>query len=166
MSSKPVIKFVSKDAQKAVQALGDVDRLVQLEVRKLVKAGMKAVRGVAVANMSGRAGGGTYPRRSGMISAMADGVRLNAGSAYPWAFGAEFGAHKAWVFGRVSSQDALSRRQFAPWGGNQIRIRGQTYRGWLIAPAMAELDKFLPPLMMKQINELVQRSHRNRRVGL
>ena len=165
MTQQKGVRIVSKDAQRAVQALGDIDRQVQLEVRRLVKTGMKAVRVMAVANMRRRAGGGTYPRRAGMIEAMSDGVRLNTG-AYPWAAGAEFGAHKAWVFGRVTSQDALSRRQFAPWGGSQIRIRGQSFKGWLIAPAMQELDRFLPDIMMKQINGLVQDSHRKRRVGL
>ena len=165
MAQKTGIRIVSKDATRAVRALGEVDRDVQGEVRKLVKTGVKAVRIIAVSNMRRRAGGGTYPRRSGMIEAMSDGVRLNAGGAYPWAFGAEFGAHQVWLWGRPRSQESLTRRTFAPWGGNFIRIRGQTYRGWLIAPAMQELDKFLPPLMLKQINELVVKAHRRNRVG-
>jgi len=125
---------------------------------------MKAIRVLAVSNMQGRSGGGTYPRRAGMITTRAQGIVLNAGSTYPWAFGAEFGAERAWVFGRVTSQSKLAKRQFAPWGTNRMRLRGRSFQGWLIAPAMVEADPFISNGILRQIEELVREA--NNRAGV
>lgn len=160
------VTIVSKDARNAAKAIGVVDREVQREIKGLIKLGVRAARQRAVGNMKARHGGGTYPRRAGMIEAMVDSIKLNRGSQYPWAFGSEFGAQRAWVFGRVTSQEKLSRRQFAPHGANSVTIRGQTYRGWLIAPAMEELDKFLTPAILEEIQTLVAVEHRKRGVGI
>jgi hypothetical protein len=61
--------------------------------------------------MRGRPGGGTYRRDYQDIGTIQDRVVIRRGGT---ALGAEFGAVNAWVFGRETTQAALSRRQFPP----------------------------------------------------
>lgn len=61
--------------------------------------------------MRGRPGGGSYRRDYEDIGTIRDRVVIRRGGT---ALGAEFGAVNAWVFGRETTQAALSRRQFAP----------------------------------------------------
>jgi hypothetical protein len=69
------------------------------------------------------------------------------GGKYPWAWGAEYGARRAWVFGRVTTQNQLRRRQFPVWRGNQFVTRGVSGPGWIIQPALREnLDRVLDRL--------------------
>lgn len=115
--------------------------------RDLLRDGAKTIQTAAQFRLRARPGGGAYPRRSGMIGRSAGakgaGVTLRGGR-YPWAWGAEFGAKRAWVYGRVTSASRLRRRQFPIWRGNQFVVRGRSGPGWIIQPAIREnLDRVL-----------------------
>lgn len=124
----------SKDLDQAIRALKrtDADEAAAESFRKSTPEVVKDAR----SNLASRNGGGTYPRRRGMITEDRDGVRLNVGGTYPWAKGAEFGANSVWVFGRRLPASSARRRQFAPWSGAAFTIKGRT--GHLIGDAIRE----------------------------
>jgi len=133
------------DLSAAVRALGRFDRDLQREAKDALRTGAKTIQAAAQAKVARRPGGGTYPRRRGMVGRSVTqrgaGIKLR-GKKYPWAWGAEWGAKRAWVFGRVTTQGKLSRRQFPVWRGNQFVIRGRSGPGWIIQPAIREnLDR-------------------------
>ena len=84
--------------------------------------------------MSSRDGGGTYPRRSGMITEDRAGMRINVGGSYPWARGAEFGSRTSMVFGRRVPNSSLSRPHFAPWSGKKFTLTGKV--GYLVGETL------------------------------
>lgn len=131
----------------ALRGLNTVDREAGRTARALLADGAKTIQHAAQAKLGRRPGGGTYPRRTGMVgrsaSAKGAGVTLRGGR-YPWAWGAEYGARRAWVWGRVTVQSKLRRRQFPIWRGNQFVVRGRGGPGWIIQPAIREnLDRVL-----------------------
>jgi hypothetical protein len=123
----------------AIRALNRANRDLGAEARGVLREAAITVQTAARARMG--AGGGNYPHRAGMIGRSASskgaGVSLKVGR-YPWAYGAEFGAKRAWVFGRVMSAGKLRRRQFPVWRGNQFVVRGSSGPGWLIQPAIRD----------------------------
>ena len=129
-----VLTVESKDLAQAVKGLrrADPEKTATDSFTESVPAVVKDAR----SNMARRKGGGTYPRRSGMIVADKSGVRLNVGGAYPWAKGAEFGANSGWVFGRRVPASSMKRRQFAPWSGRTFSLTGQT--SYLIGQAVKD----------------------------
>lgn len=144
----------------ALRALNRVNKEAGTMARELVREGAKTIQTEAQRRARGRAGGGTYPRRMGMIGRSAStkgGAIKLAGSKYPWAWGAEYGARRAWVFGRVTTQGRLRRRQFPVWRGNQFVVRGASGPGWLIQPAIrAKLERVLTD-MADGLSELISR---------
>lgn len=133
------------DLAAAIRALGRFDRDIQAEAKDALRAGAKTIQTAAQKKLMRKPGGGSYPARKGMIgrstTAKGAGIRLR-GKRYRWAWGAEYGAKRAWVFGRVMTQGRLARRQFAVWRGNQFVVRGRTGPGWIIQPAIREnVDK-------------------------
>jgi hypothetical protein len=129
----------------SLRALKRVDDDLGNEARELLRAAAKVIQVDAQGRPGRRPGGGSYPRRRGMVgrSATSQGAAVTLrGARYPWAWGAEFGAKRAWVFGRVLIQSRLRRRQFPVWRGNQFVVRGSSGPGWIIAPAIrANLDR-------------------------
>lgn len=105
--------------------------------RDVIREGAKVIQFDARRRLG--AGGGRYPKRAGMIGRSASsrgaGIKL-AGRKYPWSWGAEFGARRAWVYGRVTTQNAMRRRTFPVWRGNQFVVRGRGGPGWIIQPAI------------------------------
>jgi len=130
----------ASDAGKAADAIAAMSRAMPRETRDAITANLPPVVRAAQANVAGA--GGTYPRRSGMVSADRDGVRLNVGSRYPWAKGAEFGANNAWVFGTKMPASRLSRPQFPRWAGRvDEMVTGRA--GYIIGKAIrANLARF------------------------
>lgn len=131
----------------ALRGLAKVDREAGSAARDLLKESAATIQKAAQARLAGRPGGGTYPRRTGMVGRSASnkggGISLK-GSRYPWAWGAEFGARRAWVYGKVNVQSNLRRRQFPIWRGNQFVVRGRGGPGWIIQPTIrAHLDREL-----------------------
>lgn len=131
----------------ALRGLTKVDKEAGTAARDLVRAAAKDIQTRAQAKMGRRPGGGSYPRRAGMIGRSASnkggGISLKGGR-YPWAWGAEFGARRAWIYGRGNIQTNLKRRQFPIWRGNQFVIRGRGGPGWIIQPTIREnLDRVL-----------------------
>lgn len=127
----------------ALKAINRFDREKGAAARDVLREGAKIVQADARSRMG--AGGGRYPSRVGMIgrSASSRGAAIKlAGKRYPWAWGAEFGARRAWVFGRVTTQNRLRKRTFPVWRGNQFVVRGRGGPGWLIQPAIrANLER-------------------------
>lgn len=129
----------------AIKALSRFDKETGKEARDLLREGAKTIQKASQRKLSGRPGGGSYPRRKGMIGRSASqkggGITLRQ-KKYPWAYAAEFGAKRAWVFGRVTTQAKLRRRQFPVWRGNRFVVRGRSGPGWIIQPAIREnIDK-------------------------
>lgn len=122
--------------RESLNALRRFDADTKRAVPKALRDGAVVARTAAQTRAGGRPGGGTYPRRRGAIrsgarAARAEawvGYKTSAVSRYPWALGAEFGANRAWVYGHVMSQSALSRRTFP--------TRNAT--GWIVGPAVEE----------------------------
>lgn len=131
----------------ALRGLNRVDRDAGKAARLLLADGAKTIKAAAQAKVGRRPGGGSYPRRSGMVgrSATAKGAGVTLrGARYPWAWGAEFGARRAWIYGRVTLASKLRRRQFPIWRGNQFVVRGRGGPGWIIQPAIREnIDRVL-----------------------
>ena len=133
------------DLAAAIRALGRFDRDLQAEAKDALRDGAKTIQTAAQKKIPGRPGGGSYPRRKGMVgrsrTAKGAGITLR-GKKYGYAWGAEYGAKRAWVYGRVTTQGKLSRRQFPVWRGNQFVVRGKSGPGWIIQPAIREnIDK-------------------------
>lgn len=128
----------------SIKALTRVDRELGARARDLIRTEAVIIAADAKSRLGNRPGGGTYPRRAGMIRRKANQKGAEIGlavSRYPWARGAEFGAKRAWVFGRVTTQGKLRRRQFPVWRGNQFVVRGGSGPGWVIQPAIrANID--------------------------
>lgn len=122
--------------KESLTALRRFDDATKRAVPKALRDGAAVIRVEAQDRLGGRPGGGSYPRRRGMIRSGAQaarasayvGYKASALARYPWALGAEFGANRAWVFGRVTLQSELSRRQFP--------TRNPT--GWIVAPAVVD----------------------------
>lgn len=130
----------------AVKAMSRFDKETGKAARDEMRAAAVKVQKAAQAKSKGRPGGGSYPRRLGMIgrSVTTKGAGINLrGKKYPWAWGAEFGARRAWVFGRVTTQGKLRRRQFPVWRGSQFVTRGRSGPGWIIQPT---IRKMLPQI--------------------
>lgn len=129
------------DLSAAIRAIGKFDKELQTEAKQALRDGAQTIQKSAQRKALRKPGGGTYPARRGMVGRSATGtgagIKLK-GKRYPWAWGAEYGAKRAWVFGRVTTQAKLSRRQFAVWRGNQFVVRGRSGPGWLIQPAIRE----------------------------
>ncbi len=125
----------------ALKALSRFDRETGQEARSVLREGAKLIQTKSQAKLGRRPGGGSYPRRRGMIgrsvTLRGGGINLK-GRRYPWAWGAEFGAKRAWVFGKVTVQSRLRRRQFPIWRGNQFVVRGRGGPGWIIQPTIRE----------------------------
>jgi hypothetical protein len=149
----------------AMRALSKVSKETGAEAKGLIRDAAKSIQAGAQKRMRTRPGGGAYPRRKGMIrySATNKGGAVgitSRGSRYPWGGGAEFGAKRAWVFGRVTTQGQLSRRQFPVWRGNQFVVRGRSGPGWLIQP---EIRAQLPTIeqdLAAGLSELIDRELR------
>lgn len=125
-----------------ITALGRVDRELAAEARAELRNAAKTVKVTAQTRLTTRPGGGTYPRRRGMIGHRASGkgaAVLLRGDKHPWAWGAEFGAKRAWVWGQVTTQGRLRKRQFPVWRGNQFVVRGVSGPGWIIQPTIRRL---------------------------
>lgn len=124
----------SKDVAEAIRGLkrADPEEAADDSFRESTKAIVRDARG----NMTSRRGGGTYPRRSGMITEDRNGVKINVGGSYPWARGAEFGSRTSMVFGRRVSNASLSRPHFAPWSGQSFSISGKV--GYLVGEALRD----------------------------
>lgn len=125
----------------AIKALNRANRDLGREARSLIRDEAVIISADAKARLGRRPGGGTYPRKSGMIRRKTNqkGAEIGLkGSRYPWAFGAEFGAKRAWVWGLVTLQSKLRQRQFPVWRGNQFVVRGGGGPGWVIQPAIRD----------------------------
>ena len=122
----------SKDVTEAIRGLNraDPEDAIDESFREQTPALVREARG----RMSSRDGGGTYPRRSGMITEDRKGMRLNVGGTYPWGRGAEFGSRTSMVFGRRVPNSSLTRAHFAPWSGKTFTIRGKV--GYLIGETL------------------------------
>ena len=126
-----VWKVDAPDVGEAIRGLkrADVDETVTDSFREQTPALVNEARG----RMASRAGGGTYPRRSGMITSDRAGMKLNAGR-FPWAAGAEFGSLTSMVFGRRVSNASMSRPHFAPWTSGTFTLRGKV--GYLVGETL------------------------------
>lgn len=128
----------------SIKALGKVDKELADEARNLIREGVKVVQADAKRRYSRRPGGGGYPHTPGAVRRKSNmkGAEISLEvDRYPWSAGAEFGARRAWVFGRVMSAGALRRRQFPVWRGNAFVVRGAAGPGWIVQPAIrANLD--------------------------
>lgn len=127
----------------ALRGIAVFDRELGAAARDVIREGTKTIQFAAQRKIG--SGGGRYPKRSGMIGRSTTnrggGIKL-AGAKYPWAWAAEFGARRAWVFGRVTTQGRLRRRTFPVWRGNQFVTRGSAGPGWMIQPAIRQnLDR-------------------------
>lgn len=122
--------------KESLTALRRFDTDTKKAVPKALRDGAGVIRVDAQNRLGGRPGGGTYPRRRGAIRSGAQaaqasawvGYKSSALARYPWALGAEFGANRAWVYGRTTLQRLLRRRQFP--------TRNAT--GWIVAPAVVD----------------------------
>jgi len=128
----------------AAKRLAKVDKGMRSDLRKAMVKPVQEMQREAKGRVSVRPGGGTYKRMPGAIRAGAAPTKAsvwigypNPGS-YPTALGAEYGAKRAWVFGRVTSQGKLSRRQYPVWRGNQWQVRGSSGAGWIVLPVIRQ----------------------------
>jgi len=133
------VGVVAEDLAPALRALKQVDKDAAKHVTDSLKDSAKSVQTEAKARLSRRPGGGTYKRSPGGIRVFSEqrgtGITL-AARRYPWLAGAEYGAKQAWVFGRVTTQGRLRRRQFPVWRGNQFVVRGKSGPGWIVQPSI------------------------------
>lgn len=83
----------------------DSARAIDNELEAIAKDVVKDSR----RRLSSRKGGGSYQRHPNAISARQGDVEIRQAGTM---IGAEFGAARAWVFGRVMQQRQLSKRQF------------------------------------------------------
>ena len=100
----------------------------------------------AQARMKGPPGGGTHPRRAGMMAdPQQQGWRSVIESRQiPVGLGRRIGARRAWVWGRKNVQSNLKRRQFPIWRGNQFVVRVRGGPGWIIQPTIRDnIDRIL-----------------------
>lgn len=148
----------------SIRALGKVSRDLANEARGLIRDEAKHLQREAQSRLQRRPGGGSYPRRKGMIRYGATNrggtLSIVAGNRYPWAFGAEFGARRAWVFGRVTSAAVLSRRQFAPWAGNQFRVTSPSGPGWIVQPTIRDNLPRIKREISSGLSDLLERELR------
>ena len=146
MGNKPTTATVGTSVDgltEAVKAMGKFSKAAGNEARSVMRVGAREIATLSKRRVGRRPGGGSYPRRSGMIGYSATGkgaaVKLKgANPRYPMAWGAEYGAKRAWVFGRVTTQGKLRRRQYPVWRGNQFVTRGRSGPGWIIQPTIRE----------------------------
>lgn len=128
----------------SIKALSSASKEAGAEAKGLIRTEAKHIQRKAQGKMARRSGGGSYPRRKGAIRYGATqkggtiSITAGKGDRYPWIFGAEFGAKRAWVYGRVTTQGRLKRRQFPVWRGNRFVVRGGSGPGWLVQPAIRE----------------------------
>lgn len=155
----------------SIKALTKVSKEAGAEAKGLIRDGAKHIQSKAQGKMARRSGGGSYPRRKGAIrySATQRGgaisITSGKGSRYPWIFGAEFGAKRAWVYGRVMSASRLgNRRQFPVWRGNQFVERGANGPGWLVQPAIREELPKVTRDIEAGLSDLIAREIRRARV--
>ena len=157
------------DLSSAIRALGKVDKAAQKEaVQVLREAAIKGQR-ESQARLTVRPGGGSYPRRRGQYGRFADqkgaGLKL-AGAKYPWAWGAEFGAKRAWLpRGQVTLQSKLRRRQFPVWRGSPKVVRGKAGPGWIMYPTIRRLLPEIETDLQKGLADVFERSMRQAGVG-
>jgi hypothetical protein len=147
----------------SIKALAYIERDLGNAARGALRDAAKVVQFDAQRRISGRPGGGSYPRRRGMVGRSGTNkgaaVKLR-GSKYPWAWGAEYGAKRAWVFGRVTTQGQLRRRQFPVWRGNQFVVRGRGGPGWAIQPAIRRNLPRVTADIEEALGELVREAFR------
>ena len=121
------------------------------EGKKTLKLGMNLIAARARGSMRSRSGGGGYPRNvAGAVTVRSTTLKLSKSGGFPYAFGAEFGARRAWIFGRVTSARSIGFKQFAPFGGSGFSLRGRV-AGYHVGPAIAELE----PVITKDLNDVV-----------
>jgi len=126
-------------------------------LRKAMVAPVQDMQREAKGRVSVRPGGGTYKRMPGAIRAGAAPTKASVWigypnpGRYPTALGAEYGARRAWVYGRVTTQGKLRRRQFPVWRGNQWQVMGSSGVGWILLPVIRR--RF--PAMQKAVIEAV-----------
>lgn len=114
-----------------MNATRDLDRVGE----DALADGAKTTARKAQKKVRSRPGGGTYPRRAGMITFQRrPPAVVVAASRFPWAIGAEWGSRSAWVFGRRVPATSISRRQFPPFRGNTFSLKGRA--GYLVAPVL------------------------------
>lgn len=158
-------ELVVEGLTESIKALKKASDETGAEARLLIRDAAQSVQQGAQKRAKSRPGGGSYPRRKGMIkrSATNRGAAVavtGRGSRYPWGPAAEYGAKRAWVYGRVTTQGSLRRRQFPVWRGNQFVIRGRSGPGWLVQP---EIRKQLPRIeqeLGQGLRELLDRELR------
>jgi len=146
----------------AINALGKLDKQYKKEAVNVFRDSAKDIQARSQA-LIGRVG--RYPTRRGMIGRSATstgaGVKLRA-SAYPWAYGAEYGEVVADVFGHDVRQSRFKRRTFGkfkpPTSSDMFLNRG----GYMIQPTLrARLPKVLEKAstdMTKLIDDQMRRS--------
>lgn len=94
-----------------VRASARMERTIEREGIRAMRQDAREVVREARSILERRPGGGTYKRMPADVGVIGERVVLRRGGTM---IGAEFGASRAWVFGRVLSQGELSRRQYPP----------------------------------------------------
>jgi len=149
---KDAIRYELADLKASMKAIRESGKDIAPETKRTLKVGMNLIAHTARGSMRNRSGGGGYPR------AVAGGVKVRTTtltldkSGHEAAFGAEFGARRAWIFGRVTTQKSIGFRQFAPFGGSGFSLRGRV-AGYHIGPAIKKFE----PIITKDLNETVNR---------
>ena len=130
-----------------MRALGRVDKEARKEAVGVLRDESRRMQAITHGKLSARPGGGTYPRRKGMIGRFANskgaGLTLRA-SRYPWAIRAEYGADAGWTplrsggIRRHKSVAGWRRRQFPVFKGYQFVAGSAAGPGWIIQPTIRE----------------------------
>ena len=164
MAKRDTIGFELVGLKASIRGIVASGRGITSATKLEMKVGMNLIAQDARSSMSSRSGGGGYPRDAGdAIRVKAATLELNTGS-HPYAFGAEFGARRAWIFGEVTTAKSINFAQFAPFGGSGFALRGRV-AGYHIGPAIVKWEPLLTAQLNKSINEMLVKDQRKRGVN-
>ena len=143
--------------KETVRALGRFRREAGREAVAIFRTEAKKVQ--ARARSHAQAAGPAATGRASWVGRSATqrgaGVRLNARTGR--AHQAEWGMHRWQIWGRGTTQTAMSRRTLQPWRGNQFDVRGGSGPGYVIQPAIRAHLPGMERRVARQMSALLTR---------